>query len=128
MVGVTDHCFEDERIKTYTINKVAMTLRDELKMCSHSVKSVLRNSSPMDFQWGDLLNELDIHAPTLMSILNYATQTRHERQNRNGVKGISAAILLKFRFDKMSVVQKLVSCILYAGHSGKQVSKAWYIL
>jgi len=119
MVGVTDHCFEDERIKTYTINKVAMTVRDELKMCSHSVKSVLRNSSPMDFQWGDLLNELDIHAPTLMSILNYATQTRHERQNRNGVKGISAAILLKFRFDKMSVVQKLVSCILYAGQTSK---------
>ena len=83
----------------------------------------------MDFQWGGLLNELDIHAPALMIILNNAThEAWHEKQNRDGAKGICAAILLKFCFDKMSVVQKLISCILYAGHSGKQVSKAWYIL
>ena len=30
-------------------------------------------------------------------------------------------ILLKFRFAKMSLVQKIVSLILYAGHAGKQV-------
>ena len=106
-----------------------MTVRDELKkMCSHSVKSVLKNSSLMDFQWNDLLNELDIHAPTLMTILNYATQTRRGRPNRDGVKGICATILLKFRYDEMSMVQKVISSILYAGHCGKQVSEAFYAL
>jgi len=84
-----------------------MAVRDELKMCSYSVKSVLKNSSSLDFQWNDLLNELDIHAPILMTILNHATQTRHERPNRDGAKGICAAILLKFRYDEMSMVQKL---------------------
>ena len=122
MIRVADHCFEDGRIKDYSVNKVAMAVREEVKkMCSHSVKSVLQNNSPLNFCWSDLLSELNIHAPTLMTILNYATQTRRERRNRDGVKGMCAAILLKFRYDEMSVVQKLISTILYAGHSSKQV-------
>ena len=83
-----------------------MAVRNELKnVCSHSVKLVLKNSSLLDFQWHDLLNELDIHASILMTILNYNTQIRHERPNRDGVKGICAAILLKFCCDELSVVQ-----------------------
>ena len=38
-----------------------------------------------------------------------------------------AAILLKFRYDEMSVAQKLIISILYAGHCGMQVRKTMCI-
>ena len=45
MIGVADHCFEDGRIKDYSVNKVAMAVCEEVKkMCSRSVESVLQNS------------------------------------------------------------------------------------
>ena len=33
------------------------------------------------------------------------------------------SLLLKLRYSKMALVQRMVSIILYAGHAGKQV---WY--
>ena len=35
-----------------------------------------------------------------------------------------ASVVLKFHYDKMNVVQKILSLILYAGHCGKQVCMA----
>jgi len=32
-----------------------------------------------------------------------------------------AALMLKHRFTEMSLVQKIISLVLYAGHSDKQV-------
>lgn len=106
------------------MNKVAGMIRDEVrKMCSNDVNSILqRTSAVSSFQWVDLLNELESHAPTLMTILNSATITRGYRCNRSGVIGMCAALLLKFRYNRMNVVQKLISTILHAGHAGKQVS------
>ena len=49
------------------------------------------------------------------------SHTRKPRTNRNAVIGMCSAILLKFRNSKMSMVQKMLSLILYAGNSGKQV-------
>ena len=92
-------------------------------MCSHNVNSILRKTSALSsFRWVDLVNELEAHVPTLMMILNSATKTRCYRSNRIGVIGMCAALLLKFRYSRMSLVQKLISTILYAGHTGKQVS------
>lgn len=103
---------------------MASLIHDELKkMCSHNVNSILQRMSALtSFQWVDLMNELEVHAPTLMRILSSATKTRRNRPNRSGVIGMCAALLLKFRYSRMSLVQKLISTILYAGHSSKQVS------
>lgn len=93
-------------------------------MCTHRVDSILQQTSCeslSNFQWINLIGELQEHAPTLMTILNACTKTRRHKQNRNGVIGMCAAMLLKFRNNRMSLVQKLISTILYAGHSGKQV-------
>lgn len=95
-------------------------------MCAHNVDSILRQTSCeslSNFQWTDLIGELQKYAPTLMTVLKACTKTRRHRRNRNGVIGMCAAMLLKFRYNRMSLVQKLISTILYTGHSGKQVSK-----
>jgi len=124
LIAVVDHCFKDDKIKDHAVNKVASMIHDEIKkMCSHTVNSILqRTSATSSFQWVDLINELEVHAPTLMTILNSATKTRCYRCNRSGVIGMCAAMLLRFRYSRMSLVQKLISIILYVGHSGKQLS------
>ena len=63
------------------------------------------------------------HAPTLLAILYSCTKTKQPKSNREGVIGMCAALLFKLRYHCMSLVQKLVCTMLYAGHSGKQVSK-----
>ena len=123
-VAVVDHCFKDDKIKEHAVNKVATMVHDEMKiMCSHKVDSILQRTSALSsFQWIDLMNELEAHAPTLLTVLNSATRTRRDRCNRDGVIGMCAALLLKFRYNRMSLVHKVISTILYAGHSSKQVS------
>lgn len=94
-------------------------------MCSKDVNSILQQTSIHGletFEWSILINELEMYAPTLMSILKGCTRTQHQRHNREGVIGICAAVLLKYRNYRMNLVQKMISTILHAGHSGKLVS------
>ena len=57
----------------------------------------------------------------LLSILLDATRTRVPRANLHIVIGTCVAILLKHRNPKASLLQKIVSLVLYAGHASKQV-------
>ena len=119
---VADHCFKDPCIKKHTIQKISITINRELKkLCSKPVRSILQQSSFENFHWADLITELEEHAPVFSAILKACTQTKHERCNRLGLMGICAAIVLKFRYHRMSLVQKIISTVLHAGHSGKQV-------
>ena len=49
------------------------------------------------------------------------TKTRGDRSNRSAVICTVASILLKFRYPEMSLVHKIITCILYTGHCSKQV-------
>ena len=93
-------------------------------MCSDKTNSVLRADPTIElkvFKWDTLLAELSQNAPVFLSLLHAATHTRRNRENKSAVIGLCAAVLIKHRFQKMNVVQKLISLILYAGHSGKKV-------
>lgn len=122
---VVEECFKDPVMKRYVMEKVGKAARSELKsMCSVPVSSVLQKQSKDvydDFSWDLLYAELEVNAPVLLSLLESCTQTRRPRENRRAVIGMCVAILLKHCFAKMSLVQRIVSLILYAGHSGKQV-------
>jgi len=73
-------------------------------------------SNLKSFTWDVLLLELYASAPLLMSVLLGCTCTKRPRKS-----GMCVVLLLKNCRNKMSLVQKLVSLILYIGHSGKQV-------
>lgn len=123
---IVDQSMKDPLVKRYMIEKMGQILRSEVTtMCSDRTCSILSNQS-VDamkiFTWDALLIELQSHAPLLYSLLTSCTHTRRPRPNRNAVIGVCAAILLKHRYERMSLVQKIISLILYAGHSGKQVS------
>ncbi len=79
------------------------------------------------FQWEPLMTELQCKAPLLLKLLS-AVVVREDRrwQVKNPAVHYPAivtatAILLKERNREMSGVQSIVSCLMYACHSEKQV-------
>lgn len=48
------------------------------------------------------------------------TKTKSPQFNRPGTIRICIAMLLKYHYDKTCLVQKILSLVLYAGHSGKE--------
>lgn len=120
--AIAAEVFKDPIIKKYVLIKLGVLLRRELMvMCSENAQSVMRNCDLLSFSWNRLLSEMSSNAPVLLAILQSCTHTQRPRQNRNAVVGMCCAVLLKFRFSKMSIVQRIISLILYAGSSGKQV-------
>lgn len=121
-----NECFKDPTTKKYIVEKVGRVARSELiSLCSVKVSSIMLQQTEDvydNFTWEKIYSELEINAPVLLSIFESCTETRTRRSNRKAVIGMCAAILLKHRFFKMSLVQRIISLILYAGHSGKQVS------
>ena len=118
-------CFKEPTTRAHLLKHIGMVIRNELKtMCSDRTDSLLRaeNAAQLKtFTWEKLLAELSKSAPIFLSLLHAATHTRRTKENQNAVIGICAAVILKYRFQKMNLVQKLISVILYAGHSGKRV-------
>ena len=86
------------------LTQVANAVKDEVRtMCSDSTNYILRSQDLKTFTWSRLLAELSVHAPILYSILRAATKVKRERSNTDAVIGVCAAILLKYRFRKMSL-------------------------
>ena len=123
--SLIDKSMKDCVVRKYVFMKASRIAHAEITaLCSDKQKSLLRKHSASDmkaFTWDALLAELQSSAPLLMSVLLGCTRTKRPRANRKAVIGMCAALLLRHRYEKMSLVQKLVSLILYTGHSGKQV-------
>lgn len=94
------------------------------KLCSQEAQSVLRSQSReslMDFKWDMIVEEMNHHAPLLLEILKCCTSTKRPRVNRHSVIALCVAMLCKLRCSDMSLAHKVLSLILYAGHSSKKV-------
>ena len=123
--AIVAEVFEDPISREFMLRKFGVLLRRELTlMCSEKTKSILNSQCMLDlqeFSWKKFLSKMASNAPLLLSILQSCTYTRKRRLNQNAAIGMCSAILLKLRYSKMSMVQRIVSFILYAGNSGKQV-------
>ena len=96
-------------------------------LCSTNLKSVLAEK-PHDGMGNfinlinTLMEELVVKAPTLLSLLKWALKTRRARQNYNTIIAVIISIIGKNRKTSVCLFQRIVSLILYTGHSNKQVS------
>ena len=124
--ALVDQCYADPETKKFIMKKIGRVLKEEVKkMCSSKVNSVLSSQSKdvlKTFKWNDLTDELIMHAPTLMNVLYSCTETKSSRDNRTAIICTCAAIIFKHRFPHMSLIQRIISLILHAGHCGKQVN------
>ncbi len=115
-------CLANEKVRSYIISKVGFTIRKEIKLMS-TFQSVLRSELPdlKNFKWDMIYNELQQKAPIFLSFLLSATHTRVKRSNRIAVICVCTAVLLKYRFRDLNMVQKILSLMFYSCHASKEV-------
>ena len=125
-VALARHCLKDLRIRKHITKGVGLQLQREVaSMCSDITDSILRNKTKQameGFNWENVLGEMKLRAPTLLSLLQSCTKTRKARRYTKCVIGLITAILCKHRRPSACLVQRLISVILYSGHASKRVS------
>ena len=114
--------------KAAIVKIVGQDLQREIAaICSDSFNSIIRqNSKNIVANFSrlkvSLLQEMTTKAPTLLTLLNLCLKTRKPRKNTDAVILMIASLLYKHRRPSACQHQRLISVILYAGHSSKQVS------
>ena len=74
------------------------------------------------FSWDTLNDILKAKAPTILAFLE-ACLAQSSSLDSKVVVGVCASILAKARRPSASLLQHVISIILYSGHSGKKVLK-----
>lgn len=90
-------------------------------MCSHKRNSSFSQNVMNNFctfTWGKVLDELEQTAPLILSLLDGCAHTKSPGTTKMQLWECAA---LKLHHPKMTLIQRIVSIILYAGHAGKQV-------
>ena len=117
--------WEDPKTKQYILKLISITLKREIStMCSDKTNSLLRRQAPDSlekFSWNELELELDQYAPTLSYLLRSCFATRVPRPNKTYMLCMCASLMLRNRRPAMSLLQKIISLVLYSGHCSKQV-------
>ena len=93
-------------------------------MCSDKVNSILQNKSADAlklFSWDVLMKELVEHVPTLLQVLRGCTIHMKKGNLMHSTICVCATIILHFKNQKMNLLQRIISFVLYAGHSAKLV-------
>lgn len=95
-----------------------------MKLCSDTVSSIQQSKKKESisvFPWEELSAEIREHCPTLYNLLISCTTTTSTRQNQQQLICTIVCMLCKFRRSNMSLLQRLVSALLYASHVGTEV-------
>lgn len=120
----------DNKTRKHVVAAVCKIVKNEIKqLCSRHTRSVQRSHDAnklKGFNWDSIINEATEHAPNLMQILMECTRTtkKHSNEVQKSIVGLCISLLCKHRNPQMTLFQRIVSLILYAGHSAKQVSIA----
>lgn len=122
-------CLKRNRATKLAIVRVmGEVLRKEIAgICSDDFNSITRLKSKhslKDFKTviSSILDELKGKAPTLLSLFRSCMKTKRPRRNTEVVIAVLASVICKHRRPSSCIIQRIISLILYTGHSSKQVS------
>ena len=123
--AIIHRCVKDPVRREYIVNCVSRIVKYELrKLCSDSFSSVLlcKNVEAITcFEWNNVLKEAEEVMPVLLQVLRKCTETPTKRNNTDAVIGVIISILAKHRRPHCSLLQKVISLVLYSGHCSKKV-------
>lgn len=120
--SIAVECVWNPSTRPYLVKLVSKEVRKEIQsIASESFLSGQSKEAFMEFRWDRLHAELFSKAPVFLSILTEATKTRVSRSNWHIIICTCVSILLKHRNPKISLLHKIISLVLYAGHAYKQV-------
>ena len=139
--SIACQAMQDVRIRNKVVVRIGKLMSKEMT-CFTSLKvgSVHRNCSAdtlKEFAWKDLLQELESEAPISLSLFKQCAHVKRRRHKKHDKSGRSAcrlldedtaicmcfAVLLRSRSQRMSLVQRLMSMLLYGSHAPKQVHR-----
>lgn len=134
-MAIAEECMKHKDLKACVVARVGKMINEEIRaLCSDKQSSILRSTDPKslcNFKCETVIGEMKEYAPTLLSILRECTKLptksrvvskrRTTRLDQNAIIAVCTAILCKNRRHTMSLLQKIVSLILQAGRSSKQV-------
>jgi len=133
-IAIANQFLKDLQLRKHIATKIGKIIHDEIGvMCSNKFGSVLRNQSVQTFSCEAVVTEMKACAPTLLSVLQVCTnghkrpkcqtqKTNTSMPDSNTIISVCTAILCRHHRPSMSLLQRVVSLILYEGHSSKQVS------
>ena len=123
-MSVAVECVRDKRTQKHVISALTQYVRKEIKdLCSRRVMSIQRSRTLKRFSWDAIVDEAAEYAPTLIELLKGCTQKslKASKANQKSIIGVCLSLLCKYRNPKMTLFQRMLSLILYAGHSAKKV-------
>ena len=128
-MSVAVECVRDKMTRKHVIKALSQHIRKELKeLCSRHIMSIQRSRDPgalKSFSWDAIVNEAAKYAPTLIELLTGCTMKgpKTSKAAQKHMIGVCLSLLCKYRNPKMTLFQRMLSLILYAGHSAKKVRK-----
>ena len=145
--AIAGQAVKDERICNKVVKLLGKKVEKEMKkMFALSTRSILRQRDPTsleEFELGSVIKDMEKHAPNTLSLLRSCLAGRKQsKASRLKTKGrtkprvidadrvviVCCAILLRGRSQRMNILQRIVSLILYCGHASKRVSKTKYTM
>ena len=115
------HALKNEAVRRFIISGLKKYVKVEMKqLCSDSFLLDKGKEKLCNFTWNALDAVIKGKAPILHSLLKSCISS-HSALNDQIIIGVCASILAKACRPAASLIQHIVSTILYAGHSGKQV-------
>ena len=117
----------DTKTRKHVVMALTQYVRKEIKeLCSRRIMSIQRShdlSTLKGFSWDTIVDEAAKYAPTLIDLLTGCTKKslKAPQASQKSIIGVCLSLLCKYRNPKMTLFQRMISLILYAGHSAKKV-------
>ena len=111
--------------KTFFLDTQRIFLQETKRsynLCSNSVLLNKDREALSRFSWDDITQELKLKSPLLHAMLE-SCLPKAMGLDIQVIIGTCICVLAKSRRSSASLLQRVVSLILYQGHAGKQVSK-----
>lgn len=111
-------------IRTHVVKILCKIITNECKKLTSRSSSLKYVSAQnlKDFKWEMMEKEIVTVAPTLFAMLKSALIVSSSRPPDTRKVCMTAALLLKGRNKNASVIQSMISVLLYSGHCSKMVS------
>ena len=107
--------FSDNATKAF-----ADVVKEEVKViCSDKTNSKLKSNDVNDFSWDSIWSELLVYMPHLVIFLKEVLPDSSNENRR--IICLIISMILKFRYPKMCLVQKVISMYLFGNSVHKKV-------
>ena len=121
-------CMKGASIKNAMMTTIGRILQSEIAaLCSDDFDSIMRLKTKglvKDFNHISTINkELQTKTPTLLSLLQWCFQKKLS-SNTDVLIATIVSIMCKHRRPSACILQRIISLILYSGHSSKQVRES----